>query len=138
MSDFNSNGRLLKVVEINDSRSSFEVCKLNLSLKQNLCSASSKLAQIKSGEILWKILSPKMLVKLRAKSVVVVNADPLNKVAKYIIESKICAYSKQMYGRHNLRRLIFCWSYFFIIFHVIKPCYCDYQNKAQKLCLTFS
>ena len=50
-SDLNSSGRLLKVVEISDSRCFFEVCKLNLSLKQNLCSASSKLAQIKSGEV---------------------------------------------------------------------------------------
>ena len=50
-SDCNSNGRLLKVVEINDSRCFFEVRKLNLYLKQNLCSASLKLAQIKSGEV---------------------------------------------------------------------------------------
>ena len=42
-SDLNSGGRLLKVAEISESR-----C-LNLSLEQNLCSASSKLAQIKSG-----------------------------------------------------------------------------------------
>ena len=41
-SDLNSSGSLLmKVVEISDSRCFFEVCKLNLSLKQKLCSASS-------------------------------------------------------------------------------------------------
>ena len=40
-SDLNSSGRLLKVVEINESRCFFEVCKLYLSLKQNLCPASS-------------------------------------------------------------------------------------------------
>ena len=50
-SDFNSNGRVLKVVEINDSTCFFEVCKLNLSLKQNLCSGSWKLARMKSGEV---------------------------------------------------------------------------------------
>ena len=59
-SDLNSSGRLLKVVEISDSRCFFEVCKLNLSLKKSLCSASSKLTQIKSGEVPWKILNPKM------------------------------------------------------------------------------
>ena len=62
-SDLNSSGRLLKVVEISDSRCFFEVRRLNPSLKQNLCSASSKLAQIKSGEVPWKILNPKMQVK---------------------------------------------------------------------------
>ena len=52
MHDFNSNGRLLKFVEINDSRGFLKyVCKSNLSLKQNLCSASSKLARIKSEEV---------------------------------------------------------------------------------------
>ena len=52
-SDLNSSGRLLKVAEISDSRCFFEVhvCKLNLYLKRNLCSASSKLTQIKSGEV---------------------------------------------------------------------------------------
>ena len=58
-SDFDSNGRLLKVVEIDDSTWFVEECKVNLSRKQNLCSASSKLAQIKSAEN----LEPKMQVK---------------------------------------------------------------------------
>ena len=40
-SDFNSDGRLLEIVEIYDSRCFIEVCKVNLSRKQNLCSASS-------------------------------------------------------------------------------------------------
>ena len=50
-SDLNSSGNLLKVVEISDSRCFFEICKLNLSL-----------AQIKSSEVPWKILNPKMQV----------------------------------------------------------------------------
>ena len=58
-SDFDSNGRLLKVVEIDDSTWFVEECKVNLSQKQILCSASSKLAQIKSAEN----LEPKMQVK---------------------------------------------------------------------------
>ena len=46
MSYFNSNGRLLNVVEINGSRCSLERCISNLSRKQNLCFALSKLALI--------------------------------------------------------------------------------------------
>ena len=43
-SDLNSSGRLLKVVEISDSRCFFEVCKLNLSLKQNIADCKLTLA----------------------------------------------------------------------------------------------